>query len=290
MNNAPLIVIAGPTASGKTALAIKLAKQWGGEIICADSRTIYKGMDIGTAKPSLEERASVPHWGLDLVEPGERFSVADFKQYAAKKIEEIRARGHIPFLVGGTGLYIDAVILDYQLGSVDEKLRRRIELLTVEELQLYCYKNSIKLPNNTQNRRHLISAILHEGIEQQRRTHPIGNTIVVAISTEREELRKRIAQRAEQFFDDNVVKEAKILGKKYGWDSEAMTGNIYPIMRRYLEGDISLNEARERFFYSDWHLAKRQLTWLRRNDFITWLSLDAAEHYLSQQLAPYERI
>lgn len=290
MSSIPLVVIAGPTASGKTALAVALARRYGGEIICADSRTIYKGMDIGTAKPSLRERRGVPHWGLDLVEPGEHFSVADFKRYATEKIEEIRARDHVPFLVGGTGLYIDAVILDYQFGDIDEELRRHIELFSVEELHSYCYKNNIKLPSNSQNRRHLISTILHKGINQQRRDRPISNTIVVAISTEREVLRKRIAQRSEQFFNDNVVKEASILGKKYGWNNEAMTGNIYPIMKRYLAGDISLDEARDRFFYSDWHLAKRQLTWFRRNNFATWLSLDDAEHYLSQQLASYERI
>src|ERR1044071_7035484 len=98
----PLIVIVGPTASGKTALAIEIAEKYNGEIICADSRTIYKGMDIGTAKPTVEERTRVPHWGLDLVEPGERFTVADFKHYADKKIDDIRERGRIPFLVGGT--------------------------------------------------------------------------------------------------------------------------------------------------------------------------------------------
>ena len=101
----PLVVIVGPTASGKSTLAIELAEQYGGEIICADSRTIYTGMDIGTAKPSAEDQARVPHWGLDLVQPGEPFSAADFKVYAEQKIADIRSRGRIPFLVGGTGLY-----------------------------------------------------------------------------------------------------------------------------------------------------------------------------------------
>ena len=117
LDTTPLVVIAGPTASGKTALAIRLAERYDGEIICADSRTIYKGMDIGTAKPSAEEQARVPHWGLDIVEPGERFTVADFKAYAERKIQEIRERDRIPFLVGGTGLYIDAVIFDFQFKS-----------------------------------------------------------------------------------------------------------------------------------------------------------------------------
>jgi tRNA dimethylallyltransferase len=108
-SNLPLVVIVGPTASGKTGLAVALARQFGGEVISADSRAIYKHMDIGTAKPSIDERAGVPHWGLDLVEPGESFSAADFKEYTLRKNEEIRARGHVPFLVGGTGLNVDAV-------------------------------------------------------------------------------------------------------------------------------------------------------------------------------------
>jgi tRNA dimethylallyltransferase len=104
-----LIIITGPTASGKTALAIKLAKRFNGEIISADSRAIYKGIDIASAKPSLEEREGVPHWGFDLAEPDQTFTAADFKKYAFEKISEIHSRRKIPFLVGGTGLYIDAV-------------------------------------------------------------------------------------------------------------------------------------------------------------------------------------
>ena len=111
---APLVVITGPTASGKTGLALELAKKYDGEIICADSRTIYRGMDIGTAKPTTIERATVPHHGLDLVEPGERFTAHDFQRIANEAIGDIRKRGHVPFLVGGTGLYIDAVVREYQ--------------------------------------------------------------------------------------------------------------------------------------------------------------------------------
>ncbi len=111
----PLIVITGPTASGKTTLAIKLAEMIEGEIICADSRTVYRGMDIGTAKPTAKEQAGVPHWGLDLVSPDERFTLYDFQQYAYAKIDEIRARGHVPMLVGGSGLYASAVIYHYDL-------------------------------------------------------------------------------------------------------------------------------------------------------------------------------
>ena len=110
----PIIVIVGPTASGKTGVAIELAEKIGGEIICADSRTIYKSMDIGTAKPSIPEQKNIVHYGLDLVEPNERFTVYDWKKYAEQKIYEIRRLGKYPIIVGGTGLYVDALIYDYQ--------------------------------------------------------------------------------------------------------------------------------------------------------------------------------
>ncbi len=282
----PLVVIVGPTASGKTALAIKLATQFGGEIICADSRTIYKWMDIGTAKPTLTERAQVPHWGLDLVEPTERFTAADFKQYAVKKIAEIRARGHVPFLVGGTGLYVDAVLFDYQFGPpADNTLRRQLEQLTVEQLQEYCIERNVILPENKSNKRYVIRAIEQKSINNKRRNEPISASIIVGIATDRELLRTRIERRAEQLFDDGVVNEAIMLGEKYGWESEAMTGNIYPLVRTYVAGDMTIDEVKNKFTTLDWRLAKRQLTWLRRNPHIQWLSLTEAEHYLSERLA-----
>jgi tRNA dimethylallyltransferase len=280
-------VIVGPTASGKSALAARLAKQFGGEVICADSRTVYKGMDIGTAKPTLAERAEVPHWGLDLVEPGESFSAADFKAYANQKIDEIRARGKIPFLVGGTGLYIDAVIFDYELGSkADTSLRAELEKMSLEELHKYCVNNNMSLPENTANKRYVIRAIERKGQLPLRKSEPISPSIIVGIATNKKILRSRIRSRAEHIFEDNIVNESTILGKKYGWQSEAMTGNIYPLMRRYLQGNLSLDQAKDEFTTLDWNLAKRQLTWLRRNPYIIWLSLEVVALYLETALAP----
>ena len=286
LNTTPLVVIAGPTASGKTALAIRLAERYDGEIICADSRTIYKGMDIGTAKPSAEEQARVPHWGLDIVEPGERFTVADFKAYAERKIQEIRERDRIPFLVGGTGLYIDAVIFDFQLAPVpDETLRTQFSLMDVKELQDYCIKNNISLPENKQNKRYLVRTIERKNVSTMRRDAPLDNTYVVGITTDRETLRTRIEYRSEQLFTNNVVKEATMLGEKYGWDSEAMTGNIYPLVKKYVDRAITESELRRQFAVSDWRLAKRQMTWLRRNPYIAWGTLETTEHWLSNALA-----
>ena len=282
----PLLVIVGPTASGKSSLAMRIAQEFHGELICADSRTIYKGMDIGTAKPSLEDQAIVPHWGLDVVEPGERFTAADFKFLAQQMIAEIRGRGHIPIIVGGTGLYVDGVIFDYDFVETNPKLRAKLEVMSLEELQEYCKNNNILLPENHQNRRYVIRAIERENVSSKRLAAPIDNCIVVGINTESGVLRKRIEERAEQLFENGMVEEAKKLGKKYGWKSEAMTGNVY----RYIadmteEGRVPLpSDAVDKMATKDRQLAKRQLTWLRRHVWIYWGNQRDVRDYIEAAL------
>lgn len=285
----PLVVIVGPTASGKSATAIRVAKEYNGEIICADSRTIYKGMDIGTAKPSVEDQKAIPHWGLDLVEPGESFTAADFKYYSQQKIAEIRARGRLPIVVGGTGLYIDGLIFDYEFVPAHAELRQKLEAQSLEELISYCDKNNITLPENAKNRRYVIRAIERQNVSGKRLTQPIPNTIIVGIATERDELRRRIALRAEHLFQTGMVEEAKMLGEKYGWNSEAMTGNIYKLVKQFLDGEFDSNTLKERFIISDWQLAKRQMTWLKRNSYIVWQPLNEAYEYIKKQLVSLEK-
>ena len=280
----PLIVIVGPTASGKSGLAMELAKTFDGEIICADSRTVYKNMDIGTAKPSKQDQEEVPHWGLDLVEPGASFTAADFKKYALQKVQQVRERDHIPFIVGGTGLYVDGVVFDYEFGQTQPELRKQLETLSIEQLKQYCANNNISLPNNEENRRYIIRAIEQKSINSKRLNEPILNTVIVGITTERDELRTRIAARAEQLFENGMVEEAIKLGKMYGWESEAMTGNIYKLVRKYEAGELTLDELKQANFHADWQLAKRQLTYLKRNQFIHWLSLDDAREYIRSLL------
>ena len=283
---APLVVIVGPTASGKTGLAIDLAKRFGGEIICADSRTVYKGMDIGTAKPTAVERTTIPHWGLDLVEPGEKFTAYDFKMYADAKIHEIRQRGRVPFLVGGTGLYVDAVVLGYEFAdSFDGVLRNSLENKTLQELYIYCERNNILLPENNKNKRHVINAILRKSVSVKSKSEPDENTIVVGLSTEREPLLTRMRVRAEQLFNDGVVSEAITLGKKYGWDAEVLKSNVYRVIKDSLHAPLSQEEMINRTVTLDWQLAKRQLTWLKRDAFINWLNIDEAREYLAKRLA-----
>lgn len=280
----PLVVIVGPTASGKSATAMEVARAFNGEIICADSRTIYKCMDIGTAKPTQQDRAEIPHWGLDLVEPGERFTAADFKLYAQQKVSEIRSRGHVPIVVGGTGLYIDGLIFDFEFVATNQDMRQELEKLSIEQLIDYCRKNNVTLPENHQNRRYVIRAIEQKSINNKRLHEPIPNTIIVGIATERDVLRTRIAGRAEQLFETGMVEEAKMLGEKYGWNSEAMTGNIYKLVKQFLDGAFDEAELKQRFITSDWQLAKRQLTWLKRNPFIHWTPLDDAFEYIKGHL------
>jgi tRNA dimethylallyltransferase len=280
----PSVVIVGPTASGKSSTAMKIAQAFDGEIICADSRTIYKHMDIGTAKPTPEDQALVPHWGLDLVEPGEVFTAADFKRYALKKVEEIRQRGHVPIIVGGTGLYVDGVVFDYEFAKPQPELRKQLEKLSLDELKKHCAINNIALPENDKNRRYVMRAIEHANNPVQSLRRPIDNVVLVGITTERDELRRRITVRAEQLFENGMVEEATMLGKKYGWNSEAMTGNIYKLVRKYVAGELTLQQLKQDNITSDWRLAKRQLTWLNRNEFIHWVQLDEAFEYVKSVL------
>lgn len=227
----PVIVIVGPTASGKTGAAIELAKKVGGEVISADSRAIYKYMDIGTAKPSKEEMDGVPHFGIDLVEPGERFTVADFKAYAEQKIAEIRERGHVPIVAGGTGLYVDALVYNYHFNETVQK-----------------------------------SYADRQEMEK-------GYTIF-GIKWDMDKLRERLTIRERQLYCEDLFKETQFLVEKYGWDSQAMKSNIYQFAWKYMQGELGLEEAIEQNVYDDYHLAKRQMTWFKRNDNIIWLPLE----------------
>lgn len=283
----PLVVIAGPTASGKTALAVGLAMEFGGEIISADSRAIYRGLDIGTAKPTLMERGSVPHWGIDLVGPDQRFTVVDFQRYAKEAIRDIRARGHIPFLVGGTGLYIESVIYDYEFPPLlpDDGRRKALEKMTLEELHKYCEENNINLPENKRNKRYVVNNIIRKGSIPKRRRIPVANSVVVGITTKKEILWTRIAQRASLMWSSGLIEEAQRAAASYGWESEGMTGNTYRVAHAYLAGELTEAESIEQIAILDRQLAKRQMTWLRRDEHIMWRDVDEAYTYVAQVLA-----
>ena len=283
--SSPLIVIVGPTGSGKSALAMEIARTYNGEIIAADSRTIYKDMDIGTAKPTEQDRQVIRHHLIDIRSPDESFSAAEFKQLAIAAIEDIAGRGKVPILAGGTGLYVDAVIFDYRFGpAADADYRAALHAKTIEELQAICRESNINLPLNERNRRHLVRAIelggLLEPTMQLRQ-----DTLVVGISTEKENLRDRIEHRARQMVAAGIVDEVTLLGTKYQWRGEALKGNIYRVFRGVVEGTKPIDVAVSEFIQSDMNLAKRQMTWFKRNPHIVWSAeprelLKAADTFL----------
>jgi tRNA dimethylallyltransferase len=269
--NSPLIVIVGETASGKTALAIELAQRFGGEIIAADSRTVYKGMDISTAKPAPEEREIVPHHLLDVVEPNQRFSAADFKRLANEAIEEIEQRGNIPFLVGGSGLYIDAVLYDFEFrGEADDVLRAELQALSIEQLQLRIEEDGLPMPENRRNPRHLIRTLETGGaVVPKKPLRP--STLVLGIEVEREVLRTRIASRVDGMVEQGLLREIKHVADEYGWDAPALQAPGCGAFRNYFEGNLELDEAIKQFTREHVQLAKRQRTWFRRNKDVRWI-------------------
>ncbi len=265
----PLIVILGPTASGKTAYAIRLARLIGGEVICADSRTVYRGMDIGTAKPTEPDRAGVLHWGLDLIEPDQRYSLYDFQRYAMAKIAEIRQRQHVPLLVGGSGLYINSVIYDYRLagGDYDPTTRAKLEKLPPDELRQLAIKQGTKLPRDLDNKRRLIRSLERGGVSNNC-GYLSRQTVVIGIAVDKEKLSQRISERAEQMLERGLVDETDRLIARYGM-VEPLRRNAYGVVAKYLTGQIYEAELIEQISTKDRQLAKKQLTWWRNPRWVS---------------------
>lgn len=272
-----VIFILGPTASGKTSVAIELAKRIGGEIISADSRAFYTGMDIATAKPSIKERQGIKHWGIDLINPGKKYSIAEFKVYCEEKIADIKSRGLVPIVVGGSGLYVDSVIFNYDLKSRKSKeddADAKLQKLSVFELQELIKKKEIGLPENYKNKRYLIRWLENNGEMGEDRDEINPDYLVFGVYTKRDELKERIKLRIDKLFNQELIDEYISLNNAYPGALESITTNYYPIIKRYLNKEIDLNEAKELAYYADWHLAKRQLTWLKRNKYIKWYKKD----------------
>lgn len=271
-DNAPLIAIVGETASGKSALALELARRFNGEIIAADSRTIYKGLDIGTAKPTPKERQAVRHHLLDVVTPDGTFTVADFKRMANEAMADIARRGKLAFLVGGTGLYIDAVIYDFSFRGVahDPAMRNELQQLDVDDLQALILERNLAMPANSRNPRHLIRVLEADGILPER--HPLRqNTLIIGLEIERDVLRTNIAHRVEQMVGQGFIDEVRSTMAQYGQDAPALQAPGYKAFRAYLDNEIDLETAKQQFVQNDMRLAKRQRTWFRRNEDINWI-------------------
>lgn len=294
MTKIPLIVVAGPTASGKTSLAIDIAKTLDGEIVCADSMQIYKYMDIGTAKATRDEQAQCPHHLMDIVEPDCEFSVADYTELAHKTISDIVSRGKTPIMCGGTGLYIDSVVNDVEFGEFDNDytLRRELEELAKKEgsqrlidmLSEFDPLSAKKLhPNNLKRIIRAIEFYKVSGIPISEHQHMTKlkesryNAVEFIIDRERYELYDRINRRVDIMMDEGLTDEVKtLMDRGYSPELNSMQGIGYKELIAYFNGKSTLDEAVDAIKQNSRRYAKRQLTWFRRNENIHWLSPDNA--------------
>lgn len=281
-----LLVITGPTASGKSALALQLAQEFNGEIISADSWTVYKHFDIGTSKPTITQQKAVKHHLLDVREATDGFNAPAFKELAEKAIENIHKQGKLPILVGGTGLYIDSVLYDFGfLPSVSAEKRQKLNAMSLAELLEIAQLQNIDLTDiDTRNKRRVIRAIEAKG-QKPTKKQLRGGTLIIGIQPESEELKRRIEQRTDQMLTEGLEQEVSELSQKYGWETEPMKGIGYREWREYFEGSQTLEQTRQRIISATNNLAKRQRTWLKRSPDIQWFgSAEAAYAFIRRVL------
>lgn len=278
-----IVVICGPTASGKTALGIQVAQQANGEIISSDSMQIYKDMDIGTAKPTPEERAQAVHHLVDFVSPDQRYSVADFKKDATEKIEDILSRGKLPIIVGGTGLYVNSLIhnIEYKEEITDIEYRNELEKVDLETLYKQAQEidpeAAAKVSQNDRKRITRILEIYHTTgktktqMEAESRKEVKYDYKIFVLTPERDKLYERINLRVDLMMQAGLVDEVKQLLQKYNEFPTAMQGLGYKEVKEYLDGEITEEEMVEKIKQESRHYAKRQLTWFRQYKDATWL-------------------
>ena len=288
MSKPKVIVICGPTASGKTALSIELAKQIDGEIISCDSMQIYKDMNIGTAKPDEEEKQGIKHYLMDFVSPYERYSVADFKRDATRAIKEILNKGKMPIIVGGTGLYVDSMIygIEYNEIDVDEKYRKQLEERINKEGLEILYQEAkkidpIAIEKISHNDKKRIMRILEiykatgktktEQEKESRKNEVEFDYKVFAINMDREKLYERINKRVDIMIDKGLIEEVKSLKSKYNKFPTAMQGLGYKEVVKYLEKEYDRETMVDIIKQETRRYAKRQLTWFRKNKQTVWL-------------------
>lgn len=287
MDKPKVIVICGPTASGKTALSIELAKKINGEIISSDSMQIYKDMNIGTAKPTVEEMDGIPHYLLDFVSPDTRYSVAEFQKDATEKIEEILKKGKTPIIVGGTGLYVDSLIygIEYQDIKLDEQYRNQLENIAEQEGLDKLYEEAQKIDLEamqkiSRNDRKRIIRVLEiykatgktkTQQELESRKELKYDYKVFAINMERERLYDRINRRVDIMIDQGLIEEVENLVKKYKKFPTAMQGLGYKEVVEYIENKVTKEEMIEKIKMETRRYAKRQITWFKKNKQTIWL-------------------
>lgn len=273
MESKPLIAVVGETASGKSALALDLARRFDGEIVCADSWTVYTGFDIGTAKPTAQDRRLVAHHLLDVADPAKGFNASLFKTAAIQAIHDIQSRAKVVFLVGGTGLYIDSVLFDYSfLPAPPDSERAQRNGLSIQALLDEIVRRDISTEGiDIRNKRRLIRLLETNG--QRPRQHDMrSDCLVLGVRVPAESLRERITERVDRMFTEGLEAEVRTLAQKYGWDAEPMKGIGYYEFKDYFAGSRNLTETKQRIISHTIGLAKRQRTWFKRNKGIQWVT------------------
>lgn len=267
----PLFAVAGPTASGKTARAIELAKEHDGEIISVDSRQVYRMLDIGTEKISSEEMQGIPHHLIDIRDPKDSYSAGDFVTDAERLIEEIRSRGKVPILAGGTNFYFDALIYGLPADApTDEKLRKELEQLSSEELMHRIREQDPRRAArlDPMNRRRLVRALeilaTHATVPERTKDAPRHAVTWIVMNVERDELRARIRSRLMQAFERGLIEEVERVRAYVGDDRLNELGLEYKVIGEYLRGERSEDSLLPTLSSRLWHYARRQKAWLRK--------------------------
>ncbi|QIH75800.1 tRNA (adenosine(37)-N6)-dimethylallyltransferase MiaA [Macrococcoides canis] len=288
MNKIPLIVIVGPTAVGKTALSIEVAKAVNGEIISGDAIQVYRGMDIGSAKITHEEMEGIPHHLIDILDPDEVYSAAQFKAHAEKLIEDIYSRGKTPMIVGGTGLYIQSVLYEYEFVEEDNALKKDIlcKLEQYNKETLYAMlkdrdpKAAAQIHMN--NRQRVLRALTyyemhHKSITDQKKSQTLSSkydTFIIGLNMPRPILYDRINHRVLLMIEQGLVQEVSTLLSKGYREKQSMTAIGYKEIIPYIDGEVSLNQAVESLQQNSRNFAKRQLTWFNNQMKIDWFDTD----------------
>lgn len=280
----PLVVVVGPTASGKTALSIELAEEFHGEVVSADSRQVYRGMDIGTAKASPEELARVPHHLIDVAKPTDTLTLAEYKARADRAIQHIQDRGLLPFLVGGTGLYVRSVVDNLAIPAVppQPELRAELEKLSLDRLakRLKAVDPAAYETVDRKNPRRLVRAIEvseTEGVSMERlkgASEPRYDTLLIGLKTDPGTLELRIRRRLDEWLERGLLDEIRRLHdeERVPWERLYDFGLHYRSFAEHLQGKISFDEAKKRGLIELAKYAKRQLTWFKRDRRIHWIS------------------
>lgn len=287
-----VVVILGATATGKSHCAIEIAKKFHGEIISGDSMLVYRGMDIGTAKPTADELAAAPHHLVDILPPEAGFNVVDFQQQAARLIKEINERGRLPIIAGGTGLYIKALLEDYAFSSVEGngELRRQLEAQAKAGGGAALYERLRQLdpaaaerihPNNVRRVvRALEAAMGGDGVSAKGAEEMPYDAVVIGLTMERGALYERINRRVDAMLAAGLEQEVRsLLARGVSPDCQSMQSIGYRQMVWYLNGSMSYEEAVDKLKQATRNFAKRQITWYKKMPYIHWLQLDAQPDY-----------